>query len=112
MKPNHLAVLRAFVGPYTELRYAFVATPKGRIVAQLGNRNDLPHTDVIDTTAGPESIKGCYEECLAYRSTRPHFNPRLYAQGRTQGIIDCQRAPVSGGGRCILATARAVRLGT
>ena len=73
--------------------YAFAAASDGAMLHEAGDRTRLPDGDVVDTAARPESIQAFHDEVCRYREEDSRLVPRMYAQGRTKGVID---SPVPG----------------
>jgi hypothetical protein len=70
-----------------ELRYGFVAESSGAILVEDGTKTDVEYSSVIDVAMRPESVQTFYEDNVTYEAQDPRLVPRLYAQGRTNGVL-------------------------
>ena len=84
---DYSACLQALFAAQPDVRFVFVAKSVGDLLAELGSKADLEYSSVIEVAMRPESIQTFYEEILSYELQDPGLVPRLYAQGRTNGVL-------------------------
>lgn len=87
------AQLQRIVDSENDVVYCFLATSRGRLLCEVGSKNGLPHSGVVDLAMEPTSIRSSYRECVRHAKEDPGMIPRMHGQGRTQGVIGpCSKA--------------------